>query len=383
MYIEGKGIFMILKYDSWEKLKRIIIFGYGRQARRIISKLDEDFDIVSVVDNSDSVVGTEWKNGKYVEKFDVIKSLVADAKIIVCLMGKNYENVSEQLRREGYIERENFIKCEEFISEWYIQFKNELCIMSMDVLTTTFCNLRCKGCAAFVPYINNAKHISCSSIVESLDTFFDLCDYCFSLMLYGGEPLLNPELPQILDVIVERYKNKIGYIGIITNGCCILEGDILDSIIRNKVGISISDYSDVSGYGEKVENFCKVLEHNNIDFDRNTNMEWRYLGFPEEHICLEPIEGQTHKKSCGQVCHAVVNGKIYYCATAAVAEESRLFPECSKDFYHLRNLGNMPNAKNVLKEFICGEDLNYKGFCDVCGGFGMDNPNIIKAGRQR
>lgn len=42
----------------------------------------------------------------------------------------------------------------------------------------------------------------------------------------------------------------------------------------------------------------------------------------------------------------------------------------------------MPGAKYILQEFICGIDTDYKGFCDVCGGFGMDNPNIIKAGRQ-
>lgn len=42
----------ILKDEEWRDLKEIVLFGYGRQGKRILKTLKKEFDIICIVENS-------------------------------------------------------------------------------------------------------------------------------------------------------------------------------------------------------------------------------------------------------------------------------------------------------------------------------------------
>lgn len=57
---------------------------------------------------------------------------------------------------------------------------------------TSVCNLKCKRCAPYAPYVKSPKHYSLELLEKILNRSFEIIDYIERFSITGGEPLLHP-----------------------------------------------------------------------------------------------------------------------------------------------------------------------------------------------
>lgn len=367
--------------NSWIDVKELTIFGYGRQASKLIDILEKDFKIVSVVDNDCKKQGIKLKNGIEIAKPDDILKL--KTKIVVCAMGKNYTQMSEQLKNIGLVEDIDFMQHERFLTGWYWSVKKQVYMLKTDIFVTSFCNLRCEKCASFIPYCKENKHLKVDEIKESLDNYFRFVDYVSAMDIYGGEPMLYPDLVHLLEYIGKKYREKIGTLGIITNGLLPLSDELVRVAKKWSLRFSVSDYAmTLPMYKQKIDEFCRILEENEIIYIRNVNLIWKDLGFPNERIHIPKDFALEHRSACDMTCHNLYKNSLYFCAVSMTAEINRLTKNGRKDIFDLQR-GVNEGLRQELLEFANGEIKGeYQGFCNVCRGFGVDNDKEIVAAKQ-
>lgn len=115
-------------------------------------------------------------------------------------------------------------------------FNNKLDFLWLEL--TNQCNLECIHC-----YANSSPYESKHTLLNTQDYRTLLLDAsiqgCRSIQFIGGEPTLNPSLPELID-----YANELGYesIEVYTNLIAISES-LLACFKRNRVNIATSIYS--------------------------------------------------------------------------------------------------------------------------------------------
>lgn len=70
----------------------------------------------------------------------------------------------------------------------------EIYIGYADVVLTTKCTLKCKGCGALMEYYEKPEHLDIDRVLQSLRVLFEACDHIKRIHLLGGEPLCYPWL---------------------------------------------------------------------------------------------------------------------------------------------------------------------------------------------
>ena len=92
----------------WKDLKEIVVFGFGRQGKKMYTTLNKDFNIVAIVDNSPEKQGKEI-DGKTILSFEQAKEFLSKYKIIVTTSQYYYQAIREQLNTAGLIENVNYV----------------------------------------------------------------------------------------------------------------------------------------------------------------------------------------------------------------------------------------------------------------------------------
>jgi len=112
---------------------------------------------------------------------------------------------------------------------------------------TEGCNLRCKYCIYGGDYLGRPKHSNLMMQLElaqkSIDYFLEHSDQykgTLALGFYGGEPLLNFN---IIQNAIRYFKENVGnndYVFTLTTNGTLLNNNIIDFLVENKIHISIS-----------------------------------------------------------------------------------------------------------------------------------------------
>ena len=228
----------------WKKLDKIVIFGFGRQGKKMYQTLKKDFDIVAIVDNSPEKQGKQME-GYTILSFDQASSLLRQYKVIVTTSQYYYQAIRDQLHSVGLNENIDYIMYQQFVTEWYYKYKNKVNVLKTDISLTTLCTLNCEHCMQFLPYWKDGrrKENAWEEIKENVDIYFECVDYLLDLDVVGGEPFLYRNLNEFIRYIGENYRNRIGYIGFITNGMIVPKEETLELLSKYSMDVSISDYS--------------------------------------------------------------------------------------------------------------------------------------------
>ena len=126
----------------------------------------------------------------------------------------------------------------------------------LDVQVCDHCNLRCAGCLHFAPLAEKSfldlDEYSCElkqlAAIEGIDGYFD------SIVLMGGEPLLHPDIVEVVRTTRAHLPNE--HIDLCTNGLLLkrMGDDFWNAITECDVSIGISpypiklDYEELAGY---------------------------------------------------------------------------------------------------------------------------------------
>ena len=120
------------------------------------------------------------------------------------------------------------------------------------------CNLNCKGCFHFSNLVESKEFPSLEQFRLDINKLSGLFDNIGILRLMGGEPLLNPELPQIISEARKAFpKAKIH---LLTNGILYMkiEGSLLKAIKTCGVEVQVSLYMPMADKKDEMEKFFRA-----------------------------------------------------------------------------------------------------------------------------
>lgn len=121
------------------------------------------------------------------------------------------------------------------------KIKSRVVLPYVEMVVTSICNMRCVDCSNNIPAIQHkAKHVSANDFMLQLSALINLVDNIEKFQIHGGEPLLNPELYEIVKIVCNE--QLIKKIRIVTNGTILLSPSLIDVLSHNRVVLSISSY---------------------------------------------------------------------------------------------------------------------------------------------
>jgi Molybdenum cofactor biosynthesis enzyme len=373
-----------LEDKYWSGLEKIVIFGFGRQGKKMYPTLNRDFDIVAIVDNSSEKQGKQV-DGHTILSFDQAEDFLHQYKIIVTTSQYYYQMIREQLYSVGLTENIDFVMYQQFVTEWYYKYRNKINVLKTDISLTTLCTLNCENCMQFLPYWEKGrrKENSLEEIKENVDIYFKCVDYLLDLDIVGGEPFLYSDLRKFIIYIGEKYRGRIGYVGFITNGMIVPEDDILELLKEYSMDVSISDYSEDIDYKHKIDQICEKLEKYKISYMRNKHIDWFDFGFPKNRYLYEGEDAVRHMQCCNSIEHILDDKKLFYCGLDWAAQKGGLFPIEEKAYVDLEKMvSGEVERKAILEMIMANIEGGYMEFCKVCGGFGIDNNNRVETAKQ-
>lgn len=370
--------------DDWKDLNKIIVFGCGRQGRKMYPTLSKDFDVVAVIDNSPDKQGRNFYD-KRIISFDQAEDIINKFKIIITASQYYYKDIREQLISIGLVENKDFVMYQQFVTEWYYKYRDKINVLKTDISLTTLCTLNCENCMQFLPYWESKRRRenSFEEIKQNLDTYFSCVDYLLDLDIVGGEPFLYSRICDFIKFLGENYRDRIGYVGFITNGMIVPNDEVLGLIKKYKIEVSISDYSENIEYNNRIDELCNKLETFGISYMRNKNIDWFDFGFPKDRFHYNDNEVVNHTRVCNSIEHVLDDEKIFYCGLEWSAQKGGLFPIEQKAYVDLKKVKENKVERKEILEMIMGElQDGHLDFCKVCGGFGIDNNNRVETAKQ-
>ena len=224
---------------------------------------------------------------------------------------------------------------------------------------TNHCNLNCKGCAHFAPiaepwfanineYKNDMEELSSKVVVDEL-------------ILFGGEPLLHPNISEFL--IESRKMLPNTKISVLTNGLLVLEriSELKDVFVQNDVWLDITCYPiDV-----KYQFMLKLLKAFRVKYRIYNDLE--PIKTLRKHTLSH--ERKENEWDCLMIRSKSVQlkqGKLYICPLQAYIdifnkffnEDFAVDDECILDLYKATDeeIVNMYFRKNSFCEY-CREPI--------------------------
>ncbi|MDX1776623.1 MAG: radical SAM protein [Desulfobulbales bacterium] len=246
-----------------------------------------------------------------------------------------------------------------------ISFRN------LEMHVTHSCNLACESCSHYCNHGHKGM-LSPDEAAAWMDKWSRLLSPAmFSLL--GGEPTLNPQLPELVRLCRDKWPES--HLRIATNGFFLHRHQELPHVLRSDpnshIEISIHHFS--SGYLNKIKSNLHLLQewHEKYGIKVVVTLAYRkwtrrYKGFGAG---MEPFEDNQPRKSwenCpGRDCFQLFRGKIWKCAPLAylILQDAkyRLSPKWKKYLqYEPLEPGH---ATEYIADFFRREAESY---CSMC-----------------
>ena len=384
---------------STEELKKIcnnqpiMIYGAGESTYQLLlylSKINIDVKGVIVtthVGNPSEILGIPVKSiEEYVLEESNITVLINVRDIFVQEISnelekrniKNYYVIKEDLKKE--IKYRNADLCVDIYNETqklkselkrteekFLRFVERPCLEYMIVHILDHCNLRCKGCDHFA-CIADENFIDVKTIKKDLErmSFLFGGDYITKIAVMGGEPLLHPELNEILAIVRKNFPYT--NIRLTTNGILLLSRDeeFWKTCRENNVQIVVTKYPlqlDFDGMKKKAEE--EMVE---FKFFEDTDAGQIKRSFKK----TINLNGDCNPAESFANCHIsnygnmLLDGKFYGCAFSV--QSTRIFNKRFNQNLRLAEEDYLDIYKVNKKEEFFKYAARPKYFCRYCSG---------------
>ena len=182
------------------------------------------------------------------------------------------------------------------------------------LMLTNKCNLNCLYCDHFCPVADDYWYISIEEVQDFCKIMKDKMPHLRTVFLFGGEPLLHPQVFEIAQLISEELP-KVG-VTISTNGTLINDKTV-DSIMETLKEAPYQLYTPLyPPFAEQTLRMHNLMDENNVKLGM---LELRNGFF---QTVIDPKGGHKRDHDCGRVkqermeLHMYKN-KIYNCAVAS------------------------------------------------------------------
>ncbi len=366
----------------------LYIYGAGDHGQKLYTILNALGIQLEFIDGNKLKQENGYLNCKVISPMELFSRTEKELVIIAAFPNSAME-IQNKLELNGYILNEDFYMMEDFLAKvlpiYSVYVAERIYMDSIGFLTTTVCNLNCDGCLNFTQYNKHQKHRDLNEIKDTLDLFFNKINYVNFFSYTGGEPLLFPQIDEILEYIGTHFRDQIDTFAISTN-CTIVPKDSTCEIIR-KYGFKVY-IDDYSKYVERSKVILPEMEDKfnqyQIDYvvNKGTDGYWIDLApFTTDNSHMNENELVTYRNRCGEPYRELRDGRIYSCNYASFAIKAGIQDDSRNDWYDLKE--HKPEDNKKLVEFIMGyTEQGYVDFCKHCAGFIPINPYKKPIGKQ-
>lgn len=242
------------------------------------------------------------------------------------------------------------------------------------IALTTACSLNCRLCVTYIPY-DIPTHFSLEQNRKCLERFFNIATRVKKFMLTGGEPLIYPYLPEIFSEL-ERYRDQIGTLELITNGTILPSNAVLSAMASWKDNLVIY----VNNYGQnnsrKFSEILDLLSANDIThIARNYTAEDPHCGgwvdfgdlTQKRHLTQEAQELVYAKCAYPQIfkfCFTIINGIMSPCQPLRRRQELGLQTDYSEYINLFDDSLTAEDQRRKIREIYNAKSLSACAYCD-------------------
>lgn len=369
--------------EEWIGITSIIPYGFGLEASIVIDKLIKDFEIPFLIDNDPKKAHTTY-HGIEIIPWSEAAEQVRNRKIVITTRNRAYVKIAKTLEDAGLHDGKDYTVIKRFIPEWYWKNRHECCAFTVDTAVSTNCTFKCKNCNMFMPCYKRYYMHRFEDFKRNFDLYFQVVDYVGYIGLLGGEPLLCNCLEEVIEYLFTTYRDRFGTCKLHTNGSVAPSESLLKLMKEHNMTVAVSDYGDVAPCREQVRETVAAFKSNGIHYDDRTDLEWRDMGAPHAPNAFAGEALKHHMEMCSADWPGLEDGKYYYCNIAWSAEKAGLTELEEGDFLNLAELAKLgEEGKCQLLLHTAGYfPKGYMSFCKICGGCGVDNEKIVRAGVQ-
>ena len=370
---------------TFQSNKNIFIYGTKSQANFLVEKLSFlEEQIRFIMPHSFFKQGFEkiksLVDGTHHTSYETVKTILRqpDGKIILVPSRHAIQKSTLfQLQKIGFDLNKRLFLAEEFLRHYLPIYacyvKNKIYFPDISFIPSTKCNLNCRCCLNFTPYLKNMKDEPIERLKNEIDLFFKYIDFIELFHISGGEPTLYPHLNDLISYIDNKYRSQIGEISITTNGTQYIS-DTMCSIFReHNIFVICDDYTNtLPMYKKHFKKLIHSLKRNKVRYRINKVRSWIDLA-PEktDHSYMSEKELIEFYDTCKVPWCEYFGGKLYSCNYAHYAEKAGL-TICDETEY--LDFSTLNDNKKELVEFRLGyTEKGYMEFCKKCAGF-CNNP---------
>lgn len=223
---------------------------------------------------------------------------------------------------------------------------------------TDRCTLKCKDCAALMPYFKKRGEAEADLLIQDLDKILGIIDECICLEFIGGEPLLYNKLGTLLQYA--QNNNKIKMVEITTNAT-IIPNEALMQILKNeKTLVQISEYKNVAI--QKIAELKKSFGENKVNYKILEMDKWYSYGNADKRMrSKRELAYSYYYCNDNALCRTLYDGKIFVCGRAAALYGIGKLTDNSS-YMEIRKNDEISGID--IKNFYVGK--KYAEACDFC-----------------
>lgn len=367
--------------------KQVFIYGAGDigiEIFNLLKKLDKwiEWDIY-LVDRNENKQKAGYKGNTVLSPeqfFDMCKPLNEEEYFVIIAVSDNwyedvYKNIKKNLSEDLMCFKGSYFLFK-YLSIYFIYIHNIVFFYSESMLVSSVCNLNCRDCLNFNPYIKEHYNPTLEELKLDIDIFFNAVDLIGRFQITGGEPLLSKNLMPVLEHVSRNYSDKIISFELVTNGTIMPSDELCMFLSQNNIYVYLDDYR--SAVPEKEERYYAVygkLKKFKVNFHDNYADKWMRMYIPQREVKHLSEDDKIKKfKKCSAPYSTLQNKKISSCNYNMYADRAGLCKADESDYYDLSDYDK--TKQKELVEFRIGcVKKGYNEFCEKCLGWGQANDN--------
>lgn len=346
----------------------IIIWGCGKIGKYVFDCLKEypnENNVIDVVDSDLSKVGKKFENINIKSVEELNRYVDSDVAVLVAFDNCKYVHnklVEMGIRNFGFVVDSVWLEKKkighDILNDSNIIWKNgrKPYLNTIEFQVVDWCNLNCKGCSHFSSLFEKNIYIEKEELYRDLEKISKYIEVGL-INILGGEPLLHPEISEIVCKTRELFDHSD--IVIVTNGLILpdMPREFFEICREANIEFSISGYAPTLRIKEQIEQ--KLIAYK-VKYYMKTGKETFGKNID--------LRGENDKVSAMQYCrerfcHHLRNGKIYKCAFEALGNT---FFE-SFDYCNRVDGGISISDGNDWAEIISKLDYEPCDACKYCG----------------
>lgn len=241
---------------------------------------------------------------------------------------------------------------------------------------TSKCTLKCKLCLAYIPYYKDPKNLPFDEAKRILKSYFEVVNTVGTFSVTGGEPLINKDLPKILEETMKYESQILNTVDIVTNGTLKIKDDLLQELVQHKEKFRVI----VSNYGPKlsrnIDKIKEVLSDNGIlvrieeYFDEKTMKYGGWLDYRNQdrkHFTQDDIDKQAEDCLFRQGRYYDLNfNELHPCSRSFWRMKTGVIEKDSNQYIDLLDRSTTVLEKKIRLQSI--DNLKCLTSCAYCEG---------------